>query len=242
MYSDSVKQWNVFVGCEYDCHYCRKSFQAQMKRQKHNCDDCYTYTPHFHPERLRQSLPKTTGDEFIWACSSGDITFAKKEWIEQILDRIRELPFKTFFFQSKNPKCFRDYKFPKNVLLGTTIESNRIYKTISKAPIINNRLWDFKDIKHPRKVVTIEPIMDFDYWTLRRWIYSLHPERVYVGYDTKKSGLEEPPFSKTVQLITTLGNFTKVKLKYLPIEVLDRLPKMVKYEKIDNKIEDYSGW
>ena len=35
MYEDAIYRWNVFVGCEFDCAYCKKSFKAQMKRQKH---------------------------------------------------------------------------------------------------------------------------------------------------------------------------------------------------------------
>ena len=30
----------------------------------------------------------TEGDEFIWACSSADIAFAKPEWINVIIERI----------------------------------------------------------------------------------------------------------------------------------------------------------
>ena len=49
MYSDSKLQWNVHVGCEFDCIYCKPSFKAQMKRQKplvdkngkkRGCQDC----------------------------------------------------------------------------------------------------------------------------------------------------------------------------------------------------------
>lgn len=46
MYILSAKQWNPFVGCKFDCLYCRTSFQRQAKRQKHNCIDCYNYKPH----------------------------------------------------------------------------------------------------------------------------------------------------------------------------------------------------
>ena len=121
MYQDAIFRWNIFKGCHFSCTYCIPSFQRQAKRQKptidkngnsRGCQDCYDYTPHFHPERLKTSLPNTTGDQFIWACSSGDIAFAKHEWMEQILKRIKELPNKTFFFQTKDPACYYYYNFP----------------------------------------------------------------------------------------------------------------------------------
>ena len=216
MYLDSVKQWNLMVGCEYQCIYCVRSFQRQMKRQKHNCIKCYNYEPHFHPERLYQSLPKTRGDEFIWVGSSGDVSFAEDGWMEEILDRIRELPNKTFFFQTKNPECFFDYDFPDNVMLGVTLETNRHYPTISKAPKPKKRYEDFKAISDRiRKIVTIEPVIFFDLWILLEWIKEINPIRVYIGYDTKNSNLPEPRLYKTFWLCSELAKFTKVKTKLM---------------------------
>lgn len=217
MYLDSIKQWNVFVGCKFNCVYCKRSFQAQMRRQIHNCVKCGNYEPHFHPERLDAKLPDTEGDQFIWPCSSGDISFAKKDWIEQILAKIREYPDITFLFQSKNPKTFSLYTFPENVLLGITLETNRDenYHRISKAPPPSRRYQDFLAVDFPRKIVTIEPILEFDLDIMVDWIRQLHPIRVYVGYDTKKTKLLEPERSKTEQLCTQMRSFTTVKLKLL---------------------------
>jgi len=215
MYLDSKKQWNVVVGCEYSCKYCLESFQRQMKRQKQRCMKCYNYEPHFHEERLNQSLPRTYGDEFIWVGSSGDISFAKREWMVKILDRIREMPNRTFFFQTKNPRCFYEYNFPDNVILGITLESNRDYPSISKAPSPFIRYMDFLCLSFERKIITIEPIMFFDIWILLEWIEKIKPERVYIGYDTKNSNLPEPKLYKTFWLCSELSKFTKVKTKLL---------------------------
>ena len=226
MYQDSKKQWNVVVGCHFNCIYCEKSFQAQMKRQKHNCIKCYNYEPHFHEIRLNQSLPKTYGDEFIWCCSSSDIYFAKKEWMEKILKRIKEMPKRTFFFQTKEPNVFRKYKFPENVILGITLESNRFYDEYSDAPDPYVRFRSFKHIRHPRKFITIEPVLDFDFSIFLGWIKQIHPERIYIGYDTKKTkiwdlgtekyeNLCEPSLTKVKRLIRKLERFTKVKTKYM---------------------------
>lgn len=231
MYQDSVKQWNVVAGCLYSCNYCYPSFRRQMKRQKptidkngkdRGCEKCYRYLPHFHEERLKQPLPRTKGDEFIWVCSSGDISFAKSEWMIKILERVKELSNRTFFFQTKNPIVFNKYNFPKNCLLGITLETNRNngYNFISNAPLPSKRFKDFLNVDFDRKVVTIEPILQFDHDIFVMNIKKLNPERVYIGYDTKKNNLLEPTVQETIKLYGELKRFTKVKLKHMKKEMV----------------------
>ncbi len=204
MYSHSVFQWNPFVGCRFDCIYCKRSFQAQAKRQKHRCTKCYNYEPHEHPERLTQKLPKTGYGQFIFACASGDISFCSTEYLTKIRNRMHSEAHKTFLIQSKNPKTFSRTIWPRNVILGTTIETNdnELYGRfgISKAPTPFVRWRDFADIKHPFKMVTIEPIIDFYQGTMTVDIKLLNPCMVWLGYDTKKTGLPEPPIEKVKDL------------------------------------------
>lgn len=210
MYSLSVKSWSPFVGCNYDCSYCKKSFKAQAKRQKHNCKLCFEYIPHYHPERLDQPLPKTGYLQFIFCCPFGDISFCSTEYLWKIIARIRHEKDKTFLIQSKNPKTFERVNWPDNVILGTTIETNRdvFYQLsdISKAPRPDSRCNDFVNIKHSRKMITIEPAIDFD---VKEMIYrtnALNPCIVWIGYDSKKNNLPEPPLEKVKELYWQLGN------------------------------------
>ena len=98
----------------------------------------------------------------------------------------------------------------KNTILGTTIETNR--KTPSKAPHTQNRRDAMKDI-YNRKMVTIEPIMDFDLEILVDWIRLIKPEFVNIGADSKGHNLPEPSWDKIQRLIEKLEKFTKVNLK-----------------------------
>lgn len=223
MYGDSVMQWNFFKGCKYSCRYCEASFKRQAKRQKQNCIDCYYYKPHFHQERLKTSFPQTHGDEFIWACSSGDITFANRAWIQAGIDIIKQHPDKTFFFQSKNPYCFKKWRFPDNVILGITLETNRdeYYKLISNAPLPSERIKDFNNIKHLRKSVTIEPVLKFDVSIFANILLNMNLCRIYIGYDTKKCDLPEPILSDVNRLIAILDPHTKVKTKLMREGVFD---------------------
>ena len=208
MYQLSVAQWNPWVGCEYDCLYCRKSFQAQLKRRKHQCQDCYDYTPHGHPERLAARLPRTGYGQFIFTCASGDITTCPDNFLHMIVNRIKAEPDKTFLIQSKNPETFNRIRWPKNVLLGTTIETNYSTHEVSNAPSPGKRARDFELVDHPFKMVTIEPVMEFDFGTMVHFLVErIRPCLVWIGYDTKGCDLPEPDGATVRKLAATLQEF-----------------------------------
>lgn len=203
MYELSVEQWNPFVGCGHNCTYCVPSFQRQTKRRgKKNCPDCYNFVPHEHPKRLTNSLHKTRFMQFIFTCANSDIAFCPTGYLEKILAKIRKESGKTFLIQSKNPKTFNRTSFPENVILGTTIETNRdkLCKAIATAPPPSQRYKDFLKIKHPLKMVTIEPVMDFDLDVIVEWMKNIKPCMIWLGYDSKKCHLPEPELEKLKEL------------------------------------------
>ena len=203
MYPLSVKQWNPFVGCHFNCIYCYTSFRRQIKRfSKNKCNNCYNFLPHTHPTRLDNSLPRTEGDEFIFTCSNGDVSFCSTPYLKKILTVIEQdkNTDKTFLIQSKNPKTFNRIQFPDNVILGVTLETNRDEYKISKAPKVSQRYKDFLKVKHNRKMITTEPIMDFDHREFVSWVKNIDPCMVWLGYDSGKNNLPEPSLEKFKKL------------------------------------------
>jgi uncharacterized Fe-S cluster-containing radical SAM superfamily protein len=207
---DGVTTWNPFKGCEFDCTYCTPTFKLQAKRQKHSCNDCYQYVPHEHPERLNQ-IPST---ETIFVCGNADISFCDPAYTEKIINSInkhnKSKPGKTFYFQSKRPEYFEPFldRFPDNVILLTTLETNRDqgYDKISKAPKPSERFGQLRSLKYLRKVVTVEPVMDFDLDIFSGWITSLEPEYVWLGYNSrpKQIDIPEPSKDKVKKLVEIL--------------------------------------
>lgn len=204
MYKLSAKQWNPFVGCNFDCVYCKSSFQRQAKRQMHNCIDCYNYKPHTHENRLYNSLPNTNNGEFIFTCSNGDISFCPTSFLKKIIKRIEEQPYRRFLIQSKNPKTFNRVVFPDNVILGVTIETNRDELKISKAPKYSQRFKEFKKIKHSLKMITIEPVLEFDLDIMVKWVKQIKPIMVWLGFDSKNNKLPEPNIDEFNKLYRAL--------------------------------------
>lgn len=208
MYKLSVTQWNIHPGCEFGCVYCKPSFQAQLKRWgKRNCQECYDYTPHEHPERLNQPLPKTKYMQFIFVGANSDPAFYSTDYMEKIVARIRREPHKNFLIQSNQPSTFNRVKWPDNVILGTTVNTNRteLYKGISRAPPPPLRVSELAKIDHPLKMLTFEPILDFDIPAMVEYAEIVNPCMIWMGYDTKNCGLPEPSLDKFMKLYWELG-------------------------------------
>jgi len=213
MYKD-VKTWNPQVGCKFDCTYCKPSFQRIVKwsaGMRDNCSGCKGFRPHQHEERM----DRIPGAGTVFVCGNGDISFAKPVYVRKIIsaiqERITKHPDQQFYFQSKNPKCFEQYlcDFPKdNTILLTTLETNRDegYNQISKAPVPSKRYADFKAVAWHRKIVTIEPILDFDQDVFLRWIQDIGPEAVYIGYNSRPEAVQlpEPDQEKVDRFIAAL--------------------------------------
>lgn len=205
MYKDT-RTWSPFKGCAFDCTYCRPTFQAQAKRQKHVCARCYDYTPHEHPERLG-SIPAAP---IVFVAGNGDLAFCSHDFMQQIITSVLRHSEKhqdvTYYLQSKRPEVFAQYlnRLPPSVVLVTTLETNRDagYAAISKAPPPSERYRQFAALDWPRKVVTIEPVLDFDCDVFRRTIVSLKPEYVWLGYNSRPRAVQlpEPTLDKVLQL------------------------------------------
>lgn len=199
-------------GCGFKCTYC--AFKDSLRRS--SCGKCRAFKPHFHPESMRRKPPKTQGEEFITIGFTGDISFIDVEEGEllAVLDYVCKYPERTFFLQSKDPAFFQQFVRPENLILGTTIETNRThginvpggieYSQISKAPPPKERFEAMKLIER-RKIVTVEPILDFDPDIFFSWIVALDPI-VYIGYDShpETNMLPEPPLKKTLEFIHDL--------------------------------------
>jgi glycerol-3-phosphate cytidylyltransferase-like family protein len=170
--------------------------------------ECYHYVPHTHPERL--DTKKMPSAETVFVCGNGDISFCSQEYTESIIERVARYPERTFYFQSKRPECFSPFltQFPSNVILVTTLETNRNegYKLISKAPIPSQRCEQFRKLDYPRRVVTIEPVMDFDTEIFFSWILDIKPEYVWLGFNShpEQVQLREPSKEKVMEFMGRL--------------------------------------
>ncbi|MDY7027970.1 MAG: DUF5131 family protein [Spirochaetota bacterium] len=193
-------------------------------RCPHGCEYCYMKRFSLKEQRLDEKELKTDLGEgrFIFVGSGTDMwaESVPENWIERTLDYCFMYPDNTYLFQTKNPRRFEGW-FPllqkTGYVLGTTIETNRTYPQMKVAPdgIVptpHDRAYALSDMPG-RRMVTIEPIMDFDLLDLVYLIEIIDPEWVNIGADSGHNNLPEPPEYKIRNLIKQLREITQVHLK-----------------------------
>lgn len=215
----SGKTWNPLAGeCPHKCTYCyvensKNRLPAHMAK--------YSGKPRLHDRAMKESLGK---QKTIFVCSCNDL-FAdgvSNEIIIEVLKRCRQYPNNQYLFQTKNPERLRDFTehYPHDSIFGITLETNRT-NTCSKAPFQLKRANDFvrfiEEVFEPdgtwKFMVSIEPVMAFDYDTFSTWINTIAPDFVSIGADSKNNGLKEPSYDDIKSLIALIDGDIEVKLK-----------------------------
>ncbi len=206
MYGFVTHTWNTVKGrCPHDCSYCyMKRFGEQAEL-------------HFDEAELKTDLYEYGENQFIFVGSSCDM-WAKDVpagWVVKTLNHCREYPKNKYLFQTKDPKWILNFQVPENSVIATTIETNRSYPQMGQTPPIGERIRAIKQIKEQgfQTMITIEPIMDFDFAELINCFNEAQPDWVNIGADSRGHGLPEPGPGKIKALIKMLGWFTKVTQK-----------------------------
>lgn len=203
MYPWVTHTWNPIRGCRHDCIYC------YVKAIKN-----YDMEPRLIAKELKTDLGS---GRTIFVCSTADMfgAWIPEGWIEDVLKHCNKHD-NTYLFQTKNPARYARLldEFPTNIILGTTIETNRHSSFVSEAsyPIYRVDAMRMLDKKYTT-MISIEPIMDFDFWNMRDMISMIQPAFVSIGADSKGHNLSEPPAKKIQRLIDQLRTFTRVILK-----------------------------
>jgi len=215
MYEFITHTWNPVKGaCIHKCVYCyvRKMTNGKLREV------------YLDRSELNQDLGK---ENIIFVCSGTDL-FAenvKQEFIENIFKVMAIYDENIYLLQSKNPKkMFWSYEKakikPSNVIFATTLETNRNLK-LSDAPSIIERANEMI-LHNYKKMVTIEPIVDFDLEGFFDILQGINPAIITIGADSKNSNLPEPSYNKIVEFVNKLiKNKFKVYLKHNLKRILD---------------------
>lgn len=214
MFELVTKKLNSVTGCEHHCYddNCWASRMALRFKKVPRYKD--GFKPHFNPEEFNKKFKPS---DFVFVSDMGDLfgKWVPSTWIYQTLKFINSFPQTTFLLLTKNPSRYFEFSIPLNCITGATVETNRP-NNFSYAPSPMSRLYAMEDLGgNMKKMLAIEPIMDFDLEEFVMAIKRVNPLFVYVGYDNWHCNLPEPCLAKTKELIQHLSNFTKVKTKSL---------------------------
>jgi DNA repair photolyase len=206
MYSFVTHTWNPVRGkCPYNCSYC---YVGRWGEQQ---------PIHLDEKELKTDLGS---GNFIFVCSGCDLFHPDipLEWILRVIQKTGEYPLNTYLWHTKNPERASIYesRMPASSILCTTIETNRnLYPLMGQAPTPSIRAFYAGQWKG-QKMITVEPIMDFDNREFVEMIKMVSPFQVNIGADSGSNGLPEPSKEKIIEFVSELETFTKaVKKKNL---------------------------
>lgn len=223
MFPFITETWNPLKGvCPHGCTYCwAKKLIKDRPVLKAKYQGAYDFD-------RKQILRKFKPGSFVFVCDMLDL-FARDVpmvAVMTILKQIREQPNVTFLLLTKNPGYMEMMELPNNVVAGATIESDCDHLVSLGAPKVCNRLGAMVRLEHPRKCVSVEPIMRFS----ERFaddIIRIKPEFVAVGYDNYGNNLDEPRLAETEALISKLEKVgIKVYRKKMrePLQIVNSKP------------------
>jgi protein gp37 len=152
----------------------------------------------------------------IFVCTSCDLfadTVANRD-IRRVINKCDTWPgANTYLFHTKKPQNALWLPVRDNFILCATIESDRWHDAMGKAPSI----WDrFSGLRryNGRKMIAIEPIMDFNTDEFMESIMECNVEQANIGADSGNNRLPEPSPEKIAALIEALRSHNiKVYLK-----------------------------
>jgi protein gp37 len=206
MYGFVTHTWNTVKGkCQHDCSYCYMKRWGELNPVR------------FDSKELNTDLGS---GNFVFVGSSCDM-FANDIPDEWIVDTMAHCftHDNSYLFQTKNPKRFHNLPLTEKTILCVTIESDSDVDE-NNAPKINERVYEFSRIVHDKKMITIEPIMDFEIAYLCDIVDGINPFQVNIGADSGHNKLNEPSKEKVLSFIKCLEDsninvFKKDNLKRL---------------------------
>lgn len=195
--------WNPIAGCTHGCPYCWA--KSLMKRWGK------TFEPQFREHFFKDKMPDD--GSWIFVGSMGD-TFCEgvpDEWILRLLKFIKECEAdNVFLLQTKNPVRFMNFlpellEIKDKVVIGTTLEST-LETPWTSAPAPGFRNLAVRSLKGIgfKTFLSLEPIADFGYETMKLMIMDIQPEAVEIGRENYTSYLPEVSDSKLLMLIDFL--------------------------------------
>jgi len=199
--------WNPLGGsCPHECVYC----WARALIKRFNMKKYQGEIRLIAKELERKFKPDTC--VFVQDMSDLFASEVPDEYILRILFWIKQFPKTTFLLLTKNPLRYLEFNIPRNCICGATIEGDRHFPKISKAPPPRDRIRGMILLKHPRKMVSVEPIMEFNsvFVDLLR---AINPEFIYVGKDNYNNHLPTPFQGSIEWLIRELEKTIEVRRK-----------------------------
>jgi len=112
------------------------------------------FKPTFLNAQFEKKFPKKPQRIFVGSMS--EIFYWNEEWIEMVIEKVKQYPQHTFQFLTKFSEVYSRYEFPRNCWLGLTIIKTPEYPEPDR--------WNFLEFKRNNfnnlKFVCFEPLLE----------------------------------------------------------------------------------
>ena len=138
--------WNPVWGCRNHCEYCyARAIAKRFWKQRYNDEFNFYYMAHpnwvwtgdylsglkdFKPTWLEAQFQKKfpKKPQRIFVGSMSEIYHWDEEWIERVIEKVKQYPQHTFIFLTKHMEVYASWVWPKNCILGVTITKGEDFK------------------------------------------------------------------------------------------------------------------
>ena len=134
--------YNPVIGCKNNCSYC----YARKINQRFKFIKDWN-NPEWREKSFNRKLPKKPQRIFVGSMS--EIYYWEQEWIERVIEKVKQYPQHTFQFLTKYPQVYSNWVFPENCWLGVTITTNIDAEYISNFGVVKGNIYFY----------SIEPIL-----------------------------------------------------------------------------------
>ena len=146
--------WNPVTGCMHGCEYC-------YARDIANRFFPQGFKPTFHADRLAMPMntkvPKNAAENTrlrrVFVCSMADLfgEWVPQDWIDAVLNAVRETHQWIYVFLTKNPGRMIDIDWPDNVWVGATVDCQARVRPTEET---------FRQVVAPVRFVSCEPFLE----------------------------------------------------------------------------------
>ena len=223
--------WNPVWGCRNHCEYCyaraiakrflKKMYELEVKShfERHSTwawtgdylSGLKDFEPTFLYSQYCKKLPKKPQRIFVGSMS--EIYYWNEEWIEIVIEKVKQYPQHIFMFLTQYPEVYAQHLFAPNCWYGVTMTKNKPIERVGCIP--TKKGLKFLNIEPLLKKIDIENIDDFE------------PEWIIVGAETGKRKGKIIPEKDWIEVIIDFCNRCNVPL-YLKDSLKNIYPDKIK--------------